>query len=316
MSSSQRCAASNGVGAMWGFSLLLAGLIVLLTPVAHARDTVYYYYTNTLHSAVVETDAQGNIVEPMTYYAPYGQVLNRSLRDGPGYTAHEEDPETGLSYMQQRYYDPQSGRFLSTDPVLPADNGGNFNRYWYANDNPYRYTDPDGRESGAGYATGEYTIALPPSSPEAREAALTMGGVVVVAAAVTGADEAVGAGVLLRAGIRYAGEKIAGAVVRQTGEKVVANLAKNAVKDDVKGSVRQIVKNGGEKQFQSDAASAMKGAKVKTVPTDRGPVQVGTHSDGSTVSARSFSSSNRPTIQVEQPNTSVTTKVRYDKDQQ
>src|SRR6185437_13210454 len=31
-------------------------------------------------------------------------------------------------------------------------------------------------ESGAGYATGEYTIALPPSSPEAREAALTMGG--------------------------------------------------------------------------------------------------------------------------------------------
>lgn len=144
MSSSQRCAASNGVGAMRGFSLLLAGLIVLLTPAAHARDTVYYYYTNTLHSAVVETDAQGNIVEPMTYYAPFGQVLNRSLRDGPGYTGHEEDPETGLSYMQQRYYDPQSGRFLSTDPVLPADNGGNFNRYWYANDNPYRFTDPFG----------------------------------------------------------------------------------------------------------------------------------------------------------------------------
>jgi hypothetical protein len=24
-------------------------------------------------------------------------------------------------------------------------NGGNFNRYWYANNNPYRFTDPDGR---------------------------------------------------------------------------------------------------------------------------------------------------------------------------
>ena len=25
--------------------------------------------------------------------------------------------------------------------------GGNFNRYWYANNNPYRFTDPDGRRS-------------------------------------------------------------------------------------------------------------------------------------------------------------------------
>lgn len=128
---------------------LLVGILAfgLLMPV-WANDTVYYYYTNTLHSAVVETNAQGAVVET-TYYAPYGQVLNRSMRDGPGYTGHEEDPETGLNYMQQRYFDPQSGRFLSTDPVQAADDGGNFNRYWYAKDNPYRYTDPDGRETGS-----------------------------------------------------------------------------------------------------------------------------------------------------------------------
>jgi hypothetical protein len=47
--------------------------------------------------------------------------------------------------MQQRYYDSESGRFLSTDPVAADPNtGGSFNRYWYANDNPYRYTDPTG----------------------------------------------------------------------------------------------------------------------------------------------------------------------------
>ena len=128
---------------------LLVGILafVWLMP-AWANDTVYYYYTNTLHSAVVETNAQGAVVET-TYYAPYGQVLNRSMRDGPGYTGHEEDPETGLNYMQQRYFDPQSGRFLSTDPMQTADDGGNFNRYWYANDNPYRFTDPDGRETGS-----------------------------------------------------------------------------------------------------------------------------------------------------------------------
>lgn len=124
-------------------TLMLLWLAALAQPTL-AADTVYYYYTNTLHSAVVETDAQGNIVEQTTYYAPYGQVLNRSMRDGPGYTGHEEDPATGLNYMQQRYYDPQSGRFVSTDPVVPTDDGRNFNRYEYANDNPYKYTDPTG----------------------------------------------------------------------------------------------------------------------------------------------------------------------------
>lgn len=48
--------------------------------------------------------------------------------------------------MVQRYYDPLSGRFLSVDPVASdLQNGWNFNRYNYANNNPYRFTDPDGR---------------------------------------------------------------------------------------------------------------------------------------------------------------------------
>ena len=56
------------------------------------------------------------------------------------------DAASGLTYMQQRYYDPQIGRFLSVDPVAAYSKKGIlFNRYWYANDNPYRFTDPDGR---------------------------------------------------------------------------------------------------------------------------------------------------------------------------
>lgn len=126
----------------------------LLVGPAVANDKVYYYSGDTLQSEVVITDARRNVVE-RTYYAPYGQVLNRALRDGPGYTGHEEDPETSLAYMQQRYFDPESGRFLSNDPVATTDDGGGFNRYVYANDNPYRYTDPTGAEGVGFWNDGE-----------------------------------------------------------------------------------------------------------------------------------------------------------------
>ncbi|RYD93226.1 MAG: hypothetical protein EOP50_11445, partial [Sphingobacteriales bacterium] len=80
----------------------------------------------------------------------YGALLNRPNDDRAGYTGHVMDSASGLTYMQQRYYDPQVGRFLSVDPVS-ADtvSGANFNRYWYADDNAYLFNDPDGRQSRA-----------------------------------------------------------------------------------------------------------------------------------------------------------------------
>jgi hypothetical protein len=48
--------------------------------------------------------------------------------------------------MQQRYYDPIAARFLSVDPVTTdAKTGDFFGRYHYANNNPYKFKDPDGR---------------------------------------------------------------------------------------------------------------------------------------------------------------------------
>jgi RHS repeat-associated protein len=59
---------------------------------------------------------------------------------------HRRRRKIAAGRFVQRYYDPGIGRFLSVDPVTANDNtGGNFNRYWYANNNPFRFTDPDGR---------------------------------------------------------------------------------------------------------------------------------------------------------------------------
>jgi len=62
-----------------------------------------------------------------------------------GHTGHVGD-NTGLVYMQARYYDPVIGRFYSNDP-LGYRGVHSFNRYAYANNNPYKYIDPDGREA-------------------------------------------------------------------------------------------------------------------------------------------------------------------------
>ncbi len=105
----------------------------------------WYIHTDALGSPVAVTDASGVVIE-RTVYGAYGEVINRPLAGGPGYTGHVEDAETGLNYMQQRYYEPEVGRFLSVDPVTAHSNPvKQFNRYRYADSNPYRFVDPDGR---------------------------------------------------------------------------------------------------------------------------------------------------------------------------
>ncbi|WP_434213418.1 peptidoglycan DD-metalloendopeptidase family protein [[Pseudomonas] boreopolis] len=108
-------------------------------------QTVEYIHTDALGSPVAVTDANGNVIE-RTVYEPYGAQVNRAVMDGPGYTGHVSDAATGLSYMQQRYYDPGIGRFLSRDPMkVNPSTGAGFNPYAYAANNPYRFKDPDGR---------------------------------------------------------------------------------------------------------------------------------------------------------------------------
>jgi RHS repeat-associated protein len=76
----------------------------------------------------------------------WGEPADGTWINGPGFTRHRMDAASKLVYMQQRYYDPMVGMFLSVDPVTALSNPvGYFNRYRYAADNPYRFADPDGR---------------------------------------------------------------------------------------------------------------------------------------------------------------------------
>lgn len=130
---------------MMSFIRIIALLLLVAgAPSLHAQ-VVHYVHTDALGSVVALTDQSGAVVERREY-EPYGVQLTPSLQDGPGYTGHVQDAATSLVYMQQRYYDPESGRFLSVDPVTALSNPVRlFNRYRYAANNPYRFIDPDGR---------------------------------------------------------------------------------------------------------------------------------------------------------------------------
>jgi RHS repeat-associated protein len=61
------------------------------------------------------------------------------------FTGHEAMPSVGLINMNGRVYDPDLGRFLSPDPLVPfSADLQSYNRYSYVLNNPLRYTDPTG----------------------------------------------------------------------------------------------------------------------------------------------------------------------------
>ena len=126
------------IGRPWLFALSMT-----LPPLA-ASQTVSYVHTDALGSIVAVTDQSRSVIE-RRQYEPFGLQLTPAVADGPGYAGHVQDEATALTHMQQRYYDPAIGRFLSVDPVGPLQNPiRHFGRYHYANNNPYTYTDPSG----------------------------------------------------------------------------------------------------------------------------------------------------------------------------
>lgn len=128
---------------------LRASAILLLVGCCGAvqGQSIEYVHTDALGSVVAISDGAGQVTQRREY-EPYGFQMTPAIENGPGFTGHVQDALTELTYMQQRYYDPSLGLFLSADPVVAYSNPiAHFNRYRYADNNPYRFTDPDGRQS-------------------------------------------------------------------------------------------------------------------------------------------------------------------------
>lgn len=105
-----------------------------------------FYHNDLSGSPTLATNASGLLWQER--YEAYGKKLTQSSRsknNKVGFAGRVFDDASGLSFMGARYYNPGMGRFLATDPKgFEPDEIHSFNRYSYANNNPYRYVDPDG----------------------------------------------------------------------------------------------------------------------------------------------------------------------------
>ena len=115
------------------------------------NGTTYLYLTNIQGDVIAILDTDGNIVVQYTYDA-WGNILTTgTLANTLGtlnpltYRAYVYDQETGLYYLQSRYYNPEIGRFINADALVATGQGllGN-NMFAYCNNNPINYVDADG----------------------------------------------------------------------------------------------------------------------------------------------------------------------------
>ncbi|WP_376711930.1 RHS repeat domain-containing protein [Shewanella profunda] len=142
------------------------------TPLAFVQSgQTYHVHVDHLGTPKALTDASGQVVWKASY-SPFGKASVTT--QGPAFNlrfpGQYYDAETGLHYNWRRYYDPATGRYITSDPIGLA---GGINTYAYVENNPYSLFDLTGEcpwcagaiyggLSGAvgGYITGGWMGAL------------------------------------------------------------------------------------------------------------------------------------------------------------
>jgi RHS repeat-associated protein len=141
-----------------------------LLPASSSSDDVLIYHSDHLGSVSLVTNAVGGLSNETAYY-PFGHTRvviqpGGSATNSPyGFGGKERESETGLQNFGTRYYAPHLGVFTQPDPqfieftdlakgdqseqesfrrFLTQPQMGNV--YGYANGNPVKYIDLDGRE--------------------------------------------------------------------------------------------------------------------------------------------------------------------------
>ena len=112
----------------------------------------YFYIRNVQNDVIGLHDTEGKVVVSYSYDT-WGNIVSitGSLKDSVGkknpyrYRGYRYDEETGLYYLQSRYYNAEWGRFINADALIgqPGDILS-FNMFAYCGNNPVIMEDSNG----------------------------------------------------------------------------------------------------------------------------------------------------------------------------
>ena len=122
------------------------------------NDMLFFYQKDAQGNIIAIVDSTGSVVVQYWYDAwgnhkvvyENGDEITDQNNIGNlnpfRYRGYYYDTETGLYFLQTRYYDPEVGRFLNRDSVQYAapETINGLNLYAYCLNNPVEYVDPDG----------------------------------------------------------------------------------------------------------------------------------------------------------------------------
>lgn len=109
-------------------------------PLAISTGDVTNYVEQDGIGSVTSVSGSAGALTGANSYDSFGNAPTPNVRS---FTGREWDQEIGTYYYRARYYDPNTGRFLSEDPIQFR-GGSNF--YEYAYNSPIRFIDPSGNQ--------------------------------------------------------------------------------------------------------------------------------------------------------------------------
>jgi RHS repeat-associated protein len=104
--------------------------------------TISFLHRDHLNTVKMVTNMAGTVTE-RTGHAAFGEPKPASALPR-GFIGERPDAETGMLYLNGRYYDPALGRYISPDDWDPTLAGVGTNRYAYAGNDPVNKADPNG----------------------------------------------------------------------------------------------------------------------------------------------------------------------------
>jgi len=128
------------------FSYYLGSKLIAVRTVEGENRTLSYIHQDSLGSSSLTTTVSGTLESSIAYF-PFGSTRNTTgtLPTDQLFTGQRLDDNTGLYYYNARYYDPEIGRFISPDAIIPDwKNPQAWNKYSYVFNNPLKYTDNSG----------------------------------------------------------------------------------------------------------------------------------------------------------------------------